>query len=140
MNKTKLLLSLAMLIPTLANAANVNPLTWERQNGVIMAASVDLNVTANVGEHDVAFGRIEDCFDFEDVDMKLELNGRLVNMVRSCPRARTAIYSPKTKAGKEYLINVFKSEKPFEILGSQFTATKFNERYKELLEMTSNAL
>ncbi|EGQ8153834.1 hypothetical protein J4H39_17060 [Vibrio alginolyticus] len=140
MKKTKLLLSLAMLFPTLANAADINPLTWERKNAMIIAASADLNITANVGEHDLAFGRAEDCFDFDDVDMKLEINGRLVNMIKSCPSARVAVYAPKTKAGKEYLLNIFKSEKPFEILGSQFTATKFNERYKELLEMTSNAL
>ncbi|ELN6870698.1 hypothetical protein AB0485_004009 [Vibrio parahaemolyticus] len=139
MNK-KILFSIVMMFSAMSNAADVNPLTWERQNGVIIAASVDLNVTANVGEHDVAFGRAEKCFDFDDVDMKLEVNGRLVNMVKSCPRARIAVYAPKTKAGKDYLLSLFKSEKPFEILGSQFTATKFNERYKELLEMTSNAL
>ncbi|MCS0434126.1 hypothetical protein [Vibrio diabolicus] len=140
MNKTKLLLSLAMLIPTLANADTPSDKDAWRiyANKQITVTSKDGQYKAMANEDVLAFVKLEPCNYVDDLSthrpFTVRVNTKDVLMNMECG-ITVKKFMPANKETLDYLIESFMKGDSVSAFFTEFSTNGFREKTLELYDL-----
>ncbi|EGQ7681804.1 hypothetical protein ACTSFT_003712 [Vibrio parahaemolyticus] len=140
MNKTKLLLSLAMLIPTLANAStSSNEYAWSIYgNRKVAVTSKDGQYMAVSDEDTLSFVKLEPCNYMDEVASEtpytVRVNNKDVLMKMECGTTEKT-FTPTDKEVQKHILSSLYENESISAFFTEFTTKGFGARLLELYDL-----